>query len=133
MGRGPPWRSRIMTVLGRRSKPGKSITRERRHLTVENRALLTWRAGDKYPVVTARIKGMSLLETSLAAEGQPPADQPVWIRLLEPCETIWVEAKVSRIAESGEVGLTFPGSYPYAFYRALVPVCKEAESQQKAA
>src|SRR4051812_40686447 len=104
----PPWRSRNMTVLGRSLRPSKpmgAIGRERRRLTVDNRALLTWRTGDKYRVVAARFEDMSLLGAWLAAEGQPPAGEPVWVRLVEPCESVWVEARVAGIAESGEIGV----------------------------
>src|SRR4051812_41497074 len=112
-----------MTALGRslhRSEPIGAIDRERRRRTVQNRALLTWRAGDKYRVVIAQFKDMSLLGAWLAADGQPPAGGPVWVRLVEPCESAWVEARVAGVAESGEIGVSFLGSCPYALYRAML-------------
>ena len=60
------------------------------------------------------------LGARLVALGLPPCGQPVWIRLQEPTKTDWIEAKVMRITESGEIGLAFPGSCPYALYRAMV-------------
>lgn len=122
-----------MTAVGRSARGSKrtgAIGRERR-LPVDNRALLTWRTGDKYRIVSARFEDMSLLGAWLAADGEPPAGESVWVRLVEPCESNWVEARVAGIAESGEIGVSFPGSCPYALYRAMVPAGKEAEPQEQ--
>lgn len=110
--------------LWHRRKPVKVETTERRraprHQAVENRALLTWRAGDERPVVPARVKDISLLGALLAAEGRPPCGQDVWIRLLEPTQTDWIEARVARVTESGEIGLAFSDRCPFALYRAVL-------------
>jgi hypothetical protein len=114
-----------LSHLWRRPRPApvkKTAERRQAHRrpAVENRALLAWRVGDETHVVPARIRDISLLGARLVAEERPPCDQPVWVRLRQPAETDWIEAKVARVTESGEIGLAFPGSCPYALYQTLV-------------
>jgi len=88
---------------------------------VENRAFLSWWIGDDCVEVPARIKDIGMLGASMAAEGEPPAGQSLWIRLEGPSPTDWIEVTLAWTSETGQVGVLFPSTCPHDLYKSLVP------------
>lgn len=94
-----------------------------RHAAVENRARLSWWIGEENFDVPARVRDIGMLGASVIAEGQPPADHPLWLRFEEPCKTDWIEVKSVRNKSSDDIGVVFPHNCPYDVFKTLVPGC----------
>jgi hypothetical protein len=92
--------------------------RTARREAIGNSGTLEWYEGSRPRETRFRLVDFSQGGVGLVAQAPPPAGHPVWIRLEEPTPTGWVSARVSRLGDSLEVGLSFCGACPYEFRMA---------------
>ena len=98
--------------------------RAHRYPVTEDRAQLGWWEGAEYRTATAHLINISQTGTLLIAEIKPPLETSVWICLIGPPATEWVEARAVSVKPMrrgwSEVRLIFRGSCPYTVFQPAV-------------
>jgi PilZ domain-containing protein len=117
----PPYISRLWESV-RKSKDRRMAPRYSPNEEV--RVCVAWRNGEEYQYVAARIGNVSVSGALLLADGTPPADQPLWVRLDDPSSAEWVAAELIEARREARdrhvLRLAFRDGCPYAFFKASV-------------
>src|SRR3954469_22850234 len=103
------------TIEDNGGNPRRSLANRRaaqRYPAKAGRAWLGWRVGGEFLMSPAFVLDISLGGCLMAAEGEPPLNQIVLIRLARPPLPVWFEARVQEV-RAGEaavraVRLIFP-------------------------
>jgi hypothetical protein len=87
-----------------------------RHPARHNSARLEWADGRDFLEMKIRLVDVSHGGARFVSAEAPPLDRQVWLRLERPVATGWVSAKVVRVGESFESGLSFTGYCPFDLF-----------------
>lgn len=88
----------------------------RRETVVANRVCIEWWSGDQMRRTVGRMLNISEGGALVIADPRPPLGQSVWFRVETPARTDEIGARVVRVGESDEIGLSFPRPCPYDLY-----------------
>jgi hypothetical protein len=112
-----------------RRRPAFAIVKDERRVTCRYPAarepvIIGWWVGEKFKTVGVALRDISLSGASAKTRTPPPASGPVWIRLNDPAQPEWVEAKVIAISTGfwgpSLVRMKFSDACPYDFFTAAI-------------
>ena len=89
-----------------------------REPAVANRVCVEWWVGDQIYSTTGRMLNISEGGALVVADVTPPLGQSVWLHVEAPAVTDEVGARVARLGQRNEVGLSFATPCPYDLYLA---------------
>ena len=112
--------------------PNSGLVRRKnaRYEAAANQALLCWWDGEEYHETVAHLVNVSQGGALIHSHETPPKDQPVFLRLLTPEPTEWIELRVVREEKSSNIGTSFPNTCPYELYKAVTSMLTETEFDQ---
>ena len=98
-----------------------------------------WWIGEEFKTVEVALRDISLSGASAETRTPPPDSAPIWLRLNNPAQPDWVEAKViaitTRFWGPALVRMKFRESCPYEFFKAaiqgIVPPDEAEDSAQE--
>jgi PilZ domain-containing protein len=87
-------------------------------------AQLSWRDGEEYRYLPAKIMNLSTTGALLQVRADVALGGPYWVRLEQPESTNWLEGEVLRTekirGDERHLRMTFRESCPYEFFKAAI-------------